>query len=249
MFVQNATTSSTDPLVTLARIDLVTVVMKLPDVAAPYIGPDTDAEVIFHDRPDLKVHGKVTRFSPAIDGTDKTMRVEVDIFNGSKEEFQKLLARNFAEIVAPIATCQQGGLASTLLAAERHRRFLHKGVTQGETLFPEGSLNGRTRPIVPGMTASMKVSLDRVSTAYLIPASAVYGSGGKTYILLVQDGMTKQVAVRVQVNDGHLAKVAMLPRPGENGAAVHELTGNEEIVVTRQMEIGDGVKVKTVLGD
>jgi multidrug resistance efflux pump len=245
MFVQNATTSATEPLVTLARIDLVTVAMKLPDVAAPYISLDTDVEVTFLDRPDLKVHGKVTRFAPAIDGQDKTMRVEVDVFNGTRAEFEQFLAQTFAEAMAPIGPGNGLGVAAAVLAAERHRRLFHKGVSDGMAVCPDVPTGSRARPIVPGMTATMKVYLDRVAAAYLLPASAVYGSGGKTYVLLVQNGMTKQVPVRVQVNDGRLAKVAMLTGPG----SVQELTGTEEVVLSRQLEVGDGVKVKAVPGD
>ena len=95
----------------------------------------------------------------------------------------------------------------------------------------------------------MKVYLDRVSAAYLLPSSAVYSQGGKTYILVVQDGMTQQIPVRVQVNDGRMAKVALLATTGEGGTAVRELTGNEEVVVSRQMEVGDRAKVRTVVGD
>src|SRR5262245_1441909 len=245
MFVQNATTSATEPLVTLARIDLVTVIMKLPDVAAPYISLDTDVEVTFLDRPDLKVHGKVTRYSPVIDGLDKTMRVEVDVFNGPRAEFDRFLAETYAEAMAPIGQGNGLGAAAAVLAAERHRRLFHKGVSEGTACCPDVSTGGRSRPIVPGMTATMKVYLDRVADAHLLPASAVYGSGGKTYVMLVENGVTKQVPVRVQVNDGRLAKVALLTGPG----TVRELTGDEEVVLSRQLEIGDGVKVKTVSGD
>ena len=245
MFVQNATTGASEPLVTLARIDLVTVAMKLPDVAAPYISLDTDVEVTFPDRPELKVHGKVTRFSPAIDGQDKTMRVEVDVFNGPRAEFEQFLSQTYAEAMAPIGPGNGLGVAAAVLAAERHRRLFHKGVSDGTAVCPDVPTGGRARPIVPGMTATMKVYLDRVSAAYLLPASAVYGSGGKTYVLLVQNGVTKQVPVRVQVNDGRLAKVALLSGPG----SVQELTGTEEVVLSRQLEVGDGVKVKTVPGD
>jgi multidrug efflux pump subunit AcrA (membrane-fusion protein) len=245
MFVQNATTSATETLVTLARTDLVTVVMKLPDVAAPYISLDTDVEVTFLDRPDLKVHGKVTRFSPTIDGQDKTMRVEVDVFNGPRAEFDQFLAQTFAEAMAPIGPGNGLGVVAAVLAAERHRRLFHKGVSDGTAVCSDVSTGGRARPIVPGMTATMKVYLDRVSAAFLLPSSAVYGSGGKTYVLLVQNGVTKQVPVRVQVNDGRLAKVALVTGPG----FVQELTGTEEVVLSRQLEVGDGVKVKTVPGD
>jgi multidrug resistance efflux pump len=245
MFVQNATTSATEPLVTLARLDLVTVVMKLPDVGAPYISADTDVEVTFLDRPDLKVHGKVTRFSPAIDGHDKTMRVEVDVFNGTRAEFDRFLAQTYAEAMAPFGPGNGLNVAAGVLAAERHRRLFHKGGAEGIAVCPDVPTGSKARPIVPGTTATMKVYLDRVSAAYLLPSSAVYGSGGKTYVLLVQNGVTKQMPVRVQVNDGKLAKVALQTGPG----SVQELTGNEEFVLSRQLELGDGVKVKTALGD
>ncbi|HEX3147754.1 MAG TPA: efflux RND transporter periplasmic adaptor subunit [Gemmataceae bacterium] len=245
MFVQNATTSATEPLVTIARLDLVTVIMKLPDVAASYISADTDVEVTFLERPELKVHGKVTRFSPAIDGHDKTMRVEVDVFNGTRAEFAKFQAQTFAEALSPFGPGNGLTTAAAVLAAERHRQMFHKGGTEGIAVCPEVPTGSRARPIVPGMTATMKVFLDRVSAAYLIPASAVYGSGGKTYVLLVQNGVTKQMPVRVQVNDGKLAKVALQTGPG----SVQELTGDEEFVLSRQLELGDGVKVKTAVGD
>jgi multidrug resistance efflux pump len=245
MFVQNATTGNTEPLVTLARTDLVTVVMKMPDVAAPYISRDTDVEVTFLDRPDLKVHGKVTRFSPSIEGLDRTMRVEVDVFNGTRAEFEKFLAQTYAECIAPIGPRPGLGVTAAVLAAERHRRLFHKGVSENTAVCPDLPTGTGARPIVPGMTASMKVYLDRVATAYLLPASAVYSRGGKYSVLLVQNGVTKEVPVRLQVNDGRLAKVALLTGAG----SVRELTGNEEIVLSRQLEIGDGVKVKTVPSD
>ena len=245
MFVQNATTSNTEPLVTLARTDLVTVVMKLPESAAPYISLDTDVEVTFLDRPDLKVHGKVTRFSPVIEGQDKNMRVEVDVFNGTRAEFGEFLAKTYAECIAPLGPRSGLGVAAAVLAAERHRRLFHKGVSENTAVCPEVPTGTRARPIVPGMTASMKVYLDRVSAAYLLPSTAVYPKAGKPYVLLVENGTTKEVPVRLQVNDGRLAKVALLTPTG----SVRELTGNEEVVLSRQLELGDGVKVKTVPGD
>jgi multidrug efflux pump subunit AcrA (membrane-fusion protein) len=246
MFVQNATTGSSEPLVTIARTDLVTVVMKLPDIAAPFISRNTEVEVTFDDLPGLVVKGKVTRYSPAIDGADRTMRVELDIFNGSRSDFQAFLANTHAEAVAGLGGGTALGTAAALLAAERHRQLFHKGVSEGTAVFLDLPIGTGGRPLVPGMTAIMRVYLDRVSAAYLLPSSAVYNQGGKTYILLVRDGITQQVPVRVQVNDGRMTKVALL---AANGAGIHELTGNEEIVVSRQLEIGEGAKVRTVLGD
>ena len=55
--------------------------------------------------------------------------------------------------------------------------------------------------------------------------------------------MTRQVAVRVQVNDGRMVKVGLL------GGSAADLTGTEEVGVSRQREVGDGAKVRTSLGD
>jgi multidrug resistance efflux pump len=249
MFVQNASTGASEPLITIARLDLVTVVMKLPDVAAPYVSRDTDVEVSFDDLPGLTVRGKVTRYSPAIDGSDRTMRVEVDVFNGTRSDFQAFLAYAFAEGLAPLGAGTGPGALATMLAAERHRQLFHKGVAEGVAVcldFPSGS---GIRPLVPGMRANMRVYLDRVASAHLLPSSAVFGEGGKTYILVVRDGVTKRLPVRVQVNDGRLAKMAILSAPGDAGPAARDLTGEEEVVVNRQTEVGEGVKVRTVLSE
>lgn len=249
VFVQNATTGTSEPLITVARVDLVTVAMKLPDVAAPFISLDTDVEVRFDDLPGLAVRGKVTRFAPAIDGSDRTMRVEVDIFNGTRSDFQMFLANTYAEAVAPLSPGCGLGTAAAVLAAERHRALFHKGVSDGTAVCLDVPTGVGIRPLVPGMAATMKVYLDRVAAAHLLPASAVYTQGGKSYLLVVRDGATRQVPVRVQVNDGRMVKVALLESAGDGKAVVHELTTAEEVVVSRQLEVGPGVKVRTVAGD
>jgi hypothetical protein len=59
--------------------------------------------------------------------------------------------------------------------------------------------------------------------------------------------------VRVQVNDGRLAKVVVVERPAGLSAAgrevVRELTGAEQIVASRQLEIGEGQAVRATLED
>lgn len=247
MFVQNASTGSSESLVTVARVDMVTVSMKMPDVGAPFISRNTEVEATFDQLPGLTVRGKVTRYSPAIDVTDRTMRVELDIFNGTRTEFTAFLADAHAEALTPFGGGNGLGITAGFLAAERHRQLLHKGVSEGTAVCLDMPSGTGQRPLVPGMKSTMRVYLDRVSTAYLLPANAVYVQGGKTYILLVRDGITHQVLVQVQVNDGRMAKVGMLPVDGPGG--VQELNGTEEVVVSRQSEVGDGAKVRSVLGD
>ena len=94
-FVQNATTAHTEPLLTVVRDDIVTVYMKVPDKFAAYVNPDTEAIIQMDLLPGLVIHGKVTRYSSSLDNPehDRTMRVEVDLYNGSAEEYQAFLAQ------------------------------------------------------------------------------------------------------------------------------------------------------------
>jgi multidrug resistance efflux pump len=247
MFVQNATTGASEPLLTIARTDLVTVTMKLPDVAAPFVSRDTDVEVTIDDLPGLTIRGKVTRFSPAIEEGDRKMRIEMDIFNGSPADFQALNVRHQAEVIAALARGSVTGISSAILAAERHWQLLHKGVTEGPPVCFEVGPTSSCRNLVPGMSGNMRLYLDKVAAAHLLPSSAVYTQGGKTYILVVRDGITRQIPVRVQVSDGRMVKVA--PLQGSSETEVQELTGAEEVVISRQLEVGDGAKVRTVVAD
>ena len=95
-FVSSAAGGSSEPLVTVARLDLVTVVAKLPDNAAPFVSWETEATVEFAQLPGVTVTGPITRYSQAIDPTDQTMRVEVDVYNGSLADYRAMLVRTMA---------------------------------------------------------------------------------------------------------------------------------------------------------
>ena len=73
-------------------------------------------------------------------------------------------------------------------------------------------------------------------------------SGGTSYILVVEDGKTRQLPVRVQLNDGRSARVAVIVRRNDSTGAMREtlteLTGREDVIVARQLEIGEGVAVR-----
>jgi hypothetical protein len=68
---------------------------------------------------------------------------------------------------------------------------------------------------------------------------------------VVENGVTKQYPVQVQVNDGRVAKVALVTRQmdadGKTRDSLTELTGREIVVVGRQLELGEGTKVHPVV--
>lgn len=218
-FVQNATSGTSEALISLARVDLVTVAARFPDAVAPLVAPDTPAVVQIDDLPGLTIPAVVTRFAPSVQNADRTMRVEVDLFNGDDAEYQRLSA---------------GGVRDAKAAAD----------PVPVRAFPTGHAGGR---LIPGMTGTMRLSVGGYGRSFVLPSTAVYTRSGTNYLLLAENGKTRQVPVRIQVNDGKTVRVAVVvkqPTPdGGTREVLTELTGDEQVVAARQLEIGDGANV------
>jgi multidrug resistance efflux pump len=232
-FVQNATTARARPLLALERIDIVTVYAKLPDTYARYVTPGTEAVIYMRDRPGLAFHGKVTRFSDSLQNPqhDRTMRVEVDLFNGPAAEYQRFLAEEKA------APRPYADLKNTLRAARTGRpedKLPELPVVKGRA--------GADEPdqLIPGMYGRMRLLLRTYRNVYLIPSYALVNEGGKSYLYLVKDGVAQRAEVRVRADNGKMARVALV---SEDGGA-RRLSGDEEIVASNQGELSDGQAVK-----
>jgi multidrug efflux pump subunit AcrA (membrane-fusion protein) len=246
-FVQNATSASTESLVSIARTDIVTVVIQLPDNAAPYVSRDTAVELQLNELPGVRIHGKVTRFAPAIRGTDRTVRIEMDLFNGSTAAYGRFVAKATASAFAAAAAGSPAQALPLIAAGQDVWAPNQKG--SGDQIPPQPLIVGGTAArLLPGMGGTARVHLQEFGESFLLPSSAVFSLGGMPYVLEVHNGKTRLVTVRVQVNDGRLAKVAVVERPagGRGGGreVVREFTGVEQIVASRQLEIGEGQAVR-----
>lgn len=206
-FVQNSTTGATLPLLSLSRIDLVTVVAKVPDNAAPLVTTKTPVEIRIDQLSGMTIEGTVTRYAPTIDVADRTMRVEVDVRN----------------------------------AKEYCRLDLREGTEQYCAAPPT------SRQLLPGMNGYMRLKLNDQAGAWLVPSSAVFSRGGQQYVMLVEAGRVELTPAIVQLNDGALARIALVRQTKGGQASVVELTGQEEIVESRQAELDDGQFVRTNL--
>ena len=231
-FVQNAATARAKPLLSLARIDIVTVYAKLPDNYARYVTPDTEAVIHLRDRPGLAFHGKVTRFSDSLQNPqhDRTMRVEVDLYNGTAAEYERLQAEEKA------AKLPYGDLKNTLLAARTGRpedKLPSLPVITGKAAPGEPDL------LLPGMYGKMRLLLRTFNNVYLIPSYAIVHEGGQSYLYLVKGGSAHKVEVRIRADNGKLARVALIGEGGET----RRLSGDEEIIASNQGELSDGQAV------
>ncbi len=226
-FVQNATTGASEALISVAKVDLVTVTAKFPDSVAPSVAANTPALVTVDDLPGVSIPATVTRFAPSVQNSDRTMRVEVDLFNGDEDDYRRL-----AELV------RRNG-------PDRQKKGQNDAMPV--RAFPADS--PKSPRLIPGMTGTIRLTIGGFGDSFVLPNTAVYTRSGTSYILLVQDGKTKQVPVRVQVTDGKTVRLAVIEKrkgfESGNRDVLTELTGREEVVVARQLEVGDGASVKT----
>jgi multidrug resistance efflux pump len=254
-FVQNATTGSPEPFLTVARTDVVTVYMKVPNNFAPLVTRNIDAVIQMNELPGEEIRGKVTRFSPSVQNKDRTMRVEVDLYNRREPEYVKFVHKGLTTFLTPIAALSPAEEVA-LTGAARITWGQHKKSMEAFPLFPRVTGEVATRSVhrlIPGMTGYMELRLP-CDNSYLLPISAVFDRGGKTYIAEVKNGTVHLLPVVIQAEDGNLAKVVTIvrrvnPKTGVREPIRKELTGNEDIIASGQGEIADGQAVQATLGD
>jgi multidrug efflux pump subunit AcrA (membrane-fusion protein) len=222
-FVQNASSGHTEPLLSVSRTDIVTVCMRVPDSYAPYITSGTEAILEMTELPGQLIHGKVTRFTPSLETNDRSMLVEVDLWNGTAAEYKAFVAR---EEATKHADLKEGPLPLLPARSGRDASAHH--------------------PLLPGMYGTMRLVLQQFPGTYVLPTHAIVSPGGRTCVWTVEKDVAHLVPVELQVSDGRLAKVALL---GKHGEPSRELKGDEVIVSTNQGELSEGQAVKPHLTD
>lgn len=221
--VQTADNRNPQALLTLQSKDLVTVVIRVPDNFAPYITPDTEAIFETAVLPGVKIHGKVSRFPHSLVNVehDRTMPVEIDLWTGKKDEFEKKMKD------PAFINSLKNNLNLPILAG-----------VEGK------AVGGQNTRLLPGMFGHMTLMLRHFENVYLLPSSAIDIQGGNQYIYVVKDGKAHHQLVKVQVDDGKLVKVELV---NEQGEILGDLKGDEEVIVSNLGELTEGQSVKPVL--
>jgi hypothetical protein len=200
----------------------------------------------------VRIAGKVSRWSPSLitPSNDRTMRVEVDLWNHGKAEYDKFLSFLKQEAAAGSKRLKDGqglkggqgqGLEGIVGVLPVQPEFRSRHDPKKEVPAPP--------PLTPGMYGQMKLVLRQFQDAHLIPSHAIYSQGGSPYLYLV-DG--KHVAhlysIDIQVDDGKLAKVSLIDMV--NGVEVRrDLTDHDVIVASNQGELSEGQAVKPTPAD
>lgn len=229
-FVQNATTGRTLPCLSLRRVDMVTVYMMVPERSVPFVTNATEAIIQLDSLPSQQIQTRVTRYSGIYDPEKgRAMRIEVDLYNPPEPSYKRSMLHGVAAFLAPLGGCDS--------------------MTEGVLTAAGQSVWGRRGRLQPGMYGTMRLLLQKFENVYLVPCSAYFTQGGRTYILQVVDGRAKKLPVRVQYEDGVRAKIAIIEQEANPDQGIEErltdLTGDEQIIMNQQGEIDDGQEVKT----
>ena len=206
------------PLLVVERTDIVTVSMRVPEAYVAQVGKDTEAELRLDAMPGKVLRFKPTRLAPSLDPADRTLRVEVDLFNGTAEEHRQFLEK-----------------------AKLNRNADLKGRALPE--FPKGLETGAAARLLPGMYGKMRLRLKRFQNAPVIPSSAIVRRGGLPYLFRVESGMALLKPIAVELDDGLLARVFWLDKDAGRDVR-RELSRDEELVLTNQGELEDGSRVR-----
>jgi multidrug efflux pump subunit AcrA (membrane-fusion protein) len=162
---------------------------------------------------------KVTRYGGTLQNpeNDRTMRVEVDLFNLQLDRWNDW--------------------------EKAQKREELKNATLPE--LPDIQIKPGADPyraLMPGMYGKMRLVLRDFKDAYLLPSDAILSEGGNSYVYTIESGIAHRVEVAVDLDDGKHARVRLLERNGDKVKFL-PLTGKEEIVYSNQGEISDGQAV------
>jgi multidrug efflux pump subunit AcrA (membrane-fusion protein) len=206
-----------ESLLTVDRTDIVTISMAVPEAYVTYLSKDTIAEVSMDALPGQIFRSRLTRIAPSLKSGDRTLSVELDLFNGTADEFAKFQAR-----------------------AESNGRSDLKSRTL--PFFPEGLPAGQAAGLLPGMYGKMKLTMSQPQAALLVPSSAIVRDGGMPFLFKNENGIARRKSIVVQIESGTTAAV----RWSSNGT-LQDLSPDDEIITSNQGELQDGTVIQATL--
>jgi HlyD family secretion protein len=145
--------SDKPPLFIVARSDIMTIRVNVPEAFAAEVNPGDRATVRLQEMKNSTVEGKVTRISWALDPKTRTIRVEIDIPNPGARLQPGLYA--YATVIAEerpdVITLPVTALVSesgkdycvAIIAGRAARRFVKVGLSDGTRTEVVSGLDGR----------------------------------------------------------------------------------------------------------
>ena len=98
--------------------------------------------------------------------------------------------------------------------------------------------------LVLGITGTMKLELENLGDAALVPSGAIFSKGGKPHVFLVEKNKAILYPATILLDDGNSA-VVQIPFRGTKPGITRHLKPEDSVVLNRQTELEDGMTVTT----
>jgi hypothetical protein len=217
-FVANASViPNATPIVSIAKLDTVTITMNVPDMFAPYVKEGMVAKIRNTNAAKSPwIVSRLTRISPIARTGDRTLGVQIDLFNQTRSEFDELMK-----------DAQANGFED------------YKSRRAPE--FPLNLEGEQSASLTPGLIHEMEIQIDALGQLPLLPSQCLTRRSGKPFVFLVENGLVVQIPVLVQFDDGRLCYV----KPIRNTTSTEQPTNNEwkgteEVILDNRYDLQPG---------
>ncbi len=206
-------------LLRIDRNDIVTVSAAIPEPYATEVNKDAVAILNVASLPGLGVRAPLSRVSPQLRASDRTLGIEFDLFNGTAGEHAEFLKK-----------VEAGG---NLLLRGRALPF-----------FPTDLGTRPAAGLKPGMYATVTLEMRRPAGDAVIPSAAIVWDGGMPFVYEILEGKAVKRAVVVELDNGTHAIVRRATAGG-----TQDFSPTDRIVLTNQGELDDGATVQDAPGE
>lgn len=216
-FVANASViPNAAPIVTIAKIDTVTITMNVPDMFAPYVKEGMIAKIRNTNAYKSPwIESKLTRISPIARTTDRTLAVEIDLFNQTRAEYDDLM------------------LEAKELGFEEYK-------SRRAPEFPLNLAGEQSAGFTPGLIHEMQIHIDALGQLPLLPSQCLTRRSGKPFVFLVENGLVVQIPVLIQFDDGHLCYTKPVRNTPTSSRPTDDWDGTEEVILDNRYDLQPG---------
>ncbi|MEY4567281.1 MAG: hypothetical protein RLY14_2251 [Planctomycetota bacterium] len=204
------------PLVSIAKLDIVTISMNVPDMYAPYVVTGMNAWIRNPNATKTPwLQTKLTRVSPIVKSGDRTRQVQVDLFNDTKMEFDEM-------------------------RAEASQNDFEAFKSRQAPEFPVNLSGNQRAELTPGLVYEMRIVMDQFARLPLLPSAVIVRKSGKASVFVIEKGKLEQVPVVVQFDDGTYTYARPVIKDEKGNLQEGEWVGNEEIVLPNASDLQIG---------
>lgn len=224
--VNPAVVPGASEIVSVLRNDIVTVNVRVPDTEASQIRLETPAYFRPEGSNGRPFRLSISRITPSLQAGDRTIGVEMDVFNLGENEYAELLSRNASKV---------------------NNEFKGGVIPQFPETFKgtQGSIS-----LMPGTYGLVRFDLKSADGGLTLPASCIIMKGGVANVMKVDSGRVVMRPVAILQDDGVYVSASWVDKDPQSGMRITlAMRTEDEVVLSNQGELEEGQLITAVPTD